>query len=95
MMVSFMDNKTNNPRRTQKQISKQLKISDTTNKRYRDDIQMDSPYNRNDYIKRTPKQKQSNTKNENSKPITNKKSKPALKVVLFKIMNTRNVILSQ
>ena len=95
MMLIFMDNTTNNFRMTEKQISKQLRFSDSTNERYRDDIQMDSPYDRNDYKKRTPKQKQSNTKNENSKPITNKNSKPALKVVLFKIMNTRNVILSQ
>ena len=43
----FMEVKFNNPKLTQKQISKQLGFSDSTIKRYRDDIKMDSPYRRN------------------------------------------------
>ena len=70
-----MEVKSNNPKLTQKQISNRLGFSDSTIKRYRDDINMDSPYNRNNYKKRTPKQKPSTTTIENSKPITNKRSK--------------------
>ena len=40
---------------TQKQICKELKISDSTIERYRNDIIMDSPYNRNNYKKKKPK----------------------------------------
>ena len=40
---------------TQNEFSKQLGYSDSTIKRYRDEIQMDSPYNRNKYRKRTIK----------------------------------------
>ena len=53
-MLSFIDTKTIDPRMIQKQISKQLRISDSTIKRFRDDIQMDSPYNRNNYKRRIP-----------------------------------------
>ena len=42
-----MEEKLNNPRLTQKQICKQLGFSDSTIKRYRDDIKMDSPFRRN------------------------------------------------
>ena len=44
-----MEIRSNNPRMTQNQICKQLGTSDSTIKRYRDDIQMDSPYNRSKY----------------------------------------------
>ena len=37
---------------TQKQISKQLEFSDSTIKRYRDDIYMNSPYKRKKIRKR-------------------------------------------
>ena len=81
--LNFDDNKTKNSRLTQKQICKQLGNSDSTIKRYRDDIIMDSPYKRNNYKKRTAKQKtntnitstQDPPKNENSKSTTNKKTK--------------------
>ena len=43
----FMEVKFNNPKLTQKQICKQLGFSDSTIKRYRDDIKMDSPYRKN------------------------------------------------
>ena len=36
--------KSNEPRLTQKQICNQLGFSDNNTKRYRDDISMDSPY---------------------------------------------------
>ena len=38
--------KSNETKLTQEVISKQLRFSDSTIKRYRDDIQMDSPINR-------------------------------------------------
>ena len=47
MMLNFVEIKSNNPKMTQNQICKQLGTSDSTIKRYRDDIQMDSPYKRN------------------------------------------------
>ena len=75
-----MEIKSNEPRLTQKQICNQLGYSDITIKRYRDDINMDIPYIRNKYKKRTTKRKPStitekHSKNENSKSITNKKSR--------------------
>ena len=43
MMLNFMEIRSNNPKMKQSQICKQLGTSDSTIKRYRDDIQMDSP----------------------------------------------------
>ena len=54
-----MEIKSNEPRLTPKQTSKQLGYSDSTIKRYRDDINMDCPYNRYNYKKRTTKRKPS------------------------------------
>ena len=76
----FMEEKFNNPRWTQKQVCKQLGFSDSTIKRYRDDIKMDSPYRRNNHKKKKPKQSPDTTtekisKNENAKPVTNKRYK--------------------
>ena len=76
----FMEEKYNNPKLTQKQICKQLGFSDSTIKRYRDDIKMDSPYRRNNHKKKQPKQSPDTTtevisKNENTKSVTNKRSK--------------------
>ena len=71
----FMEEKYNNPRLTQKQICKQLGFSDSTIKRYRDDIKMDSPYRRNTNKKKKPKQSPSSTTIENTKSVTNKRSK--------------------
>ena len=42
MILKFIQIKSNEPRLTQKQISNQLKFSDSTIKRYRDDNIMDS-----------------------------------------------------
>ena len=83
MMLNFMEKRSNNPRMTQNQICKQLGTSDSTIKRYRDDISMDKPYKRNTYKKKTNNQKSNTTitstqdppKNENSKTTTNKKTK--------------------
>ena len=61
MMLNFMEIRSSNPRMTQNQICKQLGTSDSTIKRYRDDIEMDSPYNRNNYKKRRPKKEPDNT----------------------------------
>ena len=44
-----MERKSNEPRLTQKQICIQLGYSDSTNKRYRDEFNMDFPYRRNKY----------------------------------------------
>ena len=44
-MFNFLEIRSNNPRMTQNQICKQLGTSDSTIKRYSDDIDMDSPYN--------------------------------------------------
>ena len=65
----FMEEKYINPRLTQKQICRQLGFSDSTIKRYRDDIKMDSPYRRNTNKKKKPNQSQ------NTKAVTNKRSK--------------------
>ena len=48
LMSRFMEMKSNNPKFTQKQISKELGFSDSTLKRYRNDINMQSPYRYND-----------------------------------------------
>ena len=57
-MLNFMEIRSNNPKMTQKRICNQLGTSDSTIKRYRNDNNMDSPYNRNNYkkkkIKKTP-----------------------------------------
>ena len=76
----FLEEKFNNPRLTQKQICKQLGFSDSTIKRYRDDIKMDSPYKRNNHKKKKPKQSPDTTteiisKNENTKTVANKRPK--------------------
>ena len=46
-MCRFMEMKSNNPKLTQKQIAKGLGYSDSTLKRYRNDINMQSPYRYN------------------------------------------------
>ena len=68
----FMELKYNNPRLTQKQICNQLGFSDSTIKRYRNDINMDSPYRSNNYkkkkIRKIPDTPTENiSKNENTK----------------------------
>ena len=57
MMLKFMAKKSNEPRLTPKQICNQLGYSDSTIKRYTDDISIDSRFKRNNYNKRTTKQK--------------------------------------
>ena len=51
LMLNFMEVKSSNPKMTQKQICNQLGLSDSTIKRYRNDINMDSPFNRNNLKK--------------------------------------------
>ena len=51
-MLKFLEIKSNEPKLIQKQICNQLDYSDSTNKRYRDDIIIDSPYRRSKYKKR-------------------------------------------
>ena len=59
MMLKIMEIKSNEPKLTQKQICNQSSYSDSTIKRYRDDISMDSPYERNKYRKKNTKPKNS------------------------------------
>ena len=91
-ILNSMDNKNDNPRRTEKQISKQLRFSESTIERYRDDIQMDSLYHRNSNKKRFSIQKPSTTtenhsKKENSKSITSKKTRN----IIIKCGNPNNI----
>ena len=79
MMLKFMKLESNEPKLTQKEISKQIGYSNSNIKRYRDDINMDSPYNGYKYKKRTTKRKPPSTtgdhsKNENSKSSSNRKN---------------------
>ena len=76
MTVKFMETKSNEPRLTQKQISNHLGFSDSTIKRYGDDINMDSPSNSKKHRNKNKKsntsitQTQNHTTNENT--INNK-----------------------
>ena len=64
------------PKLTSKQVSKQLGFSDSTIKRFRDDRQTDSLFNRNKNKKERTKQDtsvaNSTSTNETSKSVTNK-----------------------
>ena len=73
MMLKFMETKSNEHRLTQKQICIQLRFPDSTLKRYRDDIQMDSPYNRIKYRKKN--NKSNTTLTEIYKPHEKSKNK--------------------
>ena len=73
-MLDFMEIRSNNPRMTQKQICNQLGFSDSTIKRYRNDINMDSPYNRNNYKKKKTK-KTPDITTENNKTVIDESSK--------------------
>ena len=68
-MLDFMEIRSNNPRMTQKQICNQLGTSDSTIKRYRNDINMDSPYNRNNYKRKKPKQTPINSNINDTKSV--------------------------
>ena len=63
----FMEEKYNNPRLTQKEICKELGVSDRAIRRYRADIKMDSPYRININKKKKPNQKPVDIKNEDTK----------------------------
>ena len=71
----FMETKYDNPRLTQKEICNHLGVTDRTIRRYRDDIKMDSPYRINNNKKKKPKQSSPSTTTENTKSVTNKRSK--------------------
>ena len=72
----FMEEKFNNPKLTQKEICKKLGFSDSTIKRYRDDIQMDSPYRRNNHKKKTNNKSNTSVSQPQSNPqSTNESSK--------------------
>ena len=73
-MLDFMEIRSNNRRMTQKEICNQLGFSDSTIKRYRNDINMDSPYSRNKYKKKTTK-KTPDITTENNKTVIDESSK--------------------
>ena len=52
-MLKFLEIKSNESKLTQKQICNQLGLSDSTIKRYRDDITMDSSYKRKKMKRKT------------------------------------------
>ena len=70
-----MQAKFNNPKLTQKQICKQLGFSDSTIKRYRDDIKMDSPYRRNNHKKKKKPKQSPDTTTENTETVIDETSK--------------------
>ena len=77
MMLKIMEMKTNEPKLTQKEICNQLGFSDSTIKRYRDDNNMDSPYERIKYKKKITKSETSITEIQTHTPsgkTTNKKN---------------------
>ena len=71
MMLKFKEVKSNEPRLTQKENSKQLGFSDSTVKRFRDDIQMDSPFKRDTVRKKNEKSNTTITETQTHKPIEN------------------------
>ena len=80
MMLDFMEIRSNNPRMTQKEICNKIGTSDSTIKRYRNDIDMDSPYNRNNYKKKKPKRSPNTTteninKNKSTKSVIDETSR--------------------
>ena len=83
MMLDFVEIRSNNPRMTQKQICSQIGTSDSTIKRYRNDIAMDSPYNRNNYENKKPK------KTRDTKTVIDESSKN--KIIEKRIKNKPKV----
>ena len=79
MMLKFMEIKSDEHKLTQKQICNQLGKSDSTIKRYRDDIQMDSPYNRKKYRKKNNKPNITITETQTHKPSENNKNTKRIK----------------
>ena len=73
MMLKCMEMKSNEPKLTQKQICNQLGYSYSTNKRFRDDISMESPYKRKTYRKKNTPKTQAQTHTTSEKPKINKK----------------------
>ena len=71
MMLKVMKLKSNETRLTQNQFFQKLGFSDRTTKRYRDDIIMENPYNRNEYRKKPTK---SNTSTSQTQTHTPKKN---------------------
>ena len=76
---NFMEEKYNNLKLTQKENCNQLRFTDRTIRRYRDDIKMDTPLRIYNHKRKSPRQKPStvtenHSKNENIKS-TNESSK--------------------
>ena len=77
MLLKLMATKSNEPKLTQKEISKQLVFSEGNNKWYRDDIIRDSPYRRRKKKNTEPNtsitETQTHTQNENAENNKNNK----------------------
>ena len=71
----FMEEKYNNPKLTQKEICKQLGVTDRTIRRFRDDIKMDSPYRTNIPKKKKPKQTPDTSTSQTQQSTTNESNK--------------------
>ena len=82
IMLSFIEIETNVPKLTEKEFCNQLGFSDSTIKRYRDDINMDTPYNKKKNKKKSSKSNTSTTETQTHTPseqTTNNKDKEKLK----------------
>ena len=79
MMLNFMEVRSNNPKMTQKEICKELGTSGSTIKRYRDDIKMDSPYNRGNNKKKTKQVSNTTTEDSSKNKTIEKRIKNKLK----------------
>ena len=96
MMLKFMEIKSNEPKLTQKQICNQLGKSDSTIKRYRDDIQMGSPYIRKKNRKKNNKPNITITETQTHKPSENdKNTKKNKKNNTLKGGNSNDVCMSE
>ena len=86
-MADFMRHKYENPRMRQSRIANQLGMSSSTIQRYRNDINMLSPYriNPNNTNKRTKKVKNTNFDNDKRPQMTSKQPEQNLirKIKMF------------
>ena len=84
LMNDFMNIKYQNPKMTQSEISSQLNISSSTIKRYRNDINMISPYRINpNNAKKRPKKVKIEDNGELTRPLlTSNDKKTRSKIVL-------------
>ena len=96
MMLENVEMKSNAPKKTRKQNSYVIQMSDGTIKRYRDDVILDSPYNRikfrkkNNQSKSTITQSQTPTTSENNKKNLKKRKSIKKSDLREKVDNVRD-----